>query len=200
MACVTLKRSLPDFDPLYSPSRTNKRRRCMPMHCATPEKKMREGEPPKPSSCFKESNLTPEQIAINVRDEIKRMKKRRLIVEPPSPGSAPSSPEPMMDTEHMMPSCSSSSSHLTPATPQLTPGVHLSPGQLQEAKEKPIFTLKQMTLIAERMCKERVEHVRQEFEEILQQKLSEQYDSFVKFIDHQIQRRFQESQVPSYLS
>ena len=40
----------------------------------------REGEPPKPSSCFKESNLTPEQIAINVRDEIKRMKKRRLIV------------------------------------------------------------------------------------------------------------------------
>lgn len=169
------------------------------MHCATPEKKMREGEPPKPSSCFKESNLTPEQIAMNVRDEIKRMKKRRLIVEPSSPGSAPSSPEPMMDTEHMMPSCSSSSSHIQPPAPaQLTPGV--SQSQIQDSKEKPIFTLKQMTLIAERMCKERVEHVRQEFEEILQQKLSEQYDSFVKFIDHQIQRRFQESQVPSYLS
>ncbi len=27
-----------------------------------------------------------------------------------------------------------------------------------------------------------------------------QYDSFVKFIDHQIQRRFNESQAPSYLS
>ena len=27
-----------------------------------------------------------------------------------------------------------------------------------------------------------------------------QYDAFVKFIDHQIQKRFAESQAPSYLS
>lgn len=206
MACVTLKRGL-DFDPLYSsPSRTNKRRRCMPMHCsASPEKKMRGdgGEPSKPSSCFRESNLTPEQIANNLRDEIKRMKKRRQIVEPSSPGSAPSSPEPMMDTEQA--ACSTSSQVQAPATPppaqhhQLL-GMETASAGASASKDKPIFTLKQMTLIAERMCKERVEHVRQEFEEILQQKLSEQYDSFVKFIDHQIQRRFQESQVPSYLS
>eukprot|EP00088_Acartia_fossae_P006390 TRINITY_DN1294_c0_g1_i8.p1 TRINITY_DN1294_c0_g1~~TRINITY_DN1294_c0_g1_i8.p1 ORF type:complete len:207 (-),score=62.26 TRINITY_DN1294_c0_g1_i8:196-816(-) len=206
MACVTLKRSL-DFDPLYSPSRTNKRRRCMPMHCSTtPEKKMREEEPAKPNSCFKESSLTPEQIANNLRDEIKRMKKRRQIVGPSSPGSAPSSPEPMMDTEQQMtglgsnspcssPIASSSHHHHTAASSNNTTAT-----VAQEVKEKPIFTLKQMTLIAERMCNERVEQVRQEFEEILQQKLSEQYDSFVKFIDHQIQRRFQESQVPSYLS
>ena len=57
-----------------------------------------------------------------------------------------------------------------------------------------------MTLIAERMCKERVDQVRQEYDQILQQKLSEQYESFVKFIDQQIQRRFTESQAPSYLS
>jgi len=67
-------------------------------------------------------------------------------------------------------------------------------------KEKPIFTLKQMTMIAERMCKERVEQVRLEYDQILQQKLSEQYDAFVKFIDQQIQKRFSESQAPSYLS
>jgi len=66
--------------------------------------------------------------------------------------------------------------------------------------EKPIFTLKQMTMIAERMCEERVEQVRTEYDNILQQKLSEQYDAFVKFIDHQIQKRFTESQAPSYLS
>jgi len=47
---------------------------------------------------------------------------------------------------------------------------------------------------------ERVDQVRQEYDEILQQKLSEQYESFVKFIDQQIQRRFKESQAPSYLS
>lgn len=187
MACVTLKRSL-DFDPLYSPSRPNKRRRCVPLHC-TPEKKMREGEE-KPTS-FVESPLSPEQIANNLRDEIKRMKKRRQIVGyptsppspgPSSPGPAPASPEPvMMDSEHLPPQSSSSAMPV-------------------QQKEKPIFTLKQMTLIAERMCKERVDQVRQEYDEILQQKLSEQYESFVKFIDQQIQRRFKESQVPSYLS
>jgi len=90
-----------------------------------------------------------------------------------------------MDAEHLP---SSSSSAQQPQPPQ------------QKKEEKPIFTLKQMTLIAERMCKERVDQVRQEYDEILQQKLSEQYESFVKFIDQQIQRRFKESQAPSYLS
>jgi hypothetical protein len=66
--------------------------------------------------------------------------------------------------------------------------------------DKPVFTLKQMTLICERMCKERTDIVRQEYDKILHQKLSEQYDAFVKFIDHQIQQRFNESQLPSYLS
>jgi len=69
-----------------------------------------------------------------------------------------------------------------------------------KADNKPIFTLKQMIMIADRMCAERVEQVRAEYDNILQQKLSEQYDAFVKFIDHQIQKRFDESQAPSYLS
>jgi len=50
------------------------------------------------------------------------------------------------------------------------------------------------------MCKERTDAVRQEYDKILHTKLSEQYDAFVKFIDHQIQQRFNESQLPSYLS
>jgi hypothetical protein len=183
MACVTLKRSL-DFDPLHSPSRPNKRRRCVPMHTSphcTPEKVQ-----PAPS-VFRETPLTPEQIANNLRDEIKRLKKRRQIAgpsspgSPPSPGSAPSSPEPMMEMEAL--ACSSSSSASTSGK-----------------AEKPIFTLKQMIMIADRMCEERVEQVRNEYDNILQQKLSEQYDAFVKFIDHQIQKRFNESQAPSYLS
>merc|ERR1712129_190371 len=66
--------------------------------------------------------------------------------------------------------------------------------------ERPVFTLKQMTMICEKLCKERTDQVRQEYDQILQQKLSEQYDAFVKFVDHQIQQRFNQSQLPSYLS
>jgi len=167
------------------------------MHC-TPEKKAREEEAAKPS-LFMESSLTPEQIANNLRDQIKRMKKRRQIVgypqSPPSPGSAPSSPEPMMDSDM------AGGSGALPA--HAAAGSSSSGGSRSSASaaaDKPIFTLKQMTLIAERMCQERVDQVRQEYDQILQQKLSEQYESFVKFIDQQIQRRFNEAQAPSYLS
>lgn len=143
------------------------------------------GSPSKQSE-FKESALTPEQIANNLRDEMKRLKKRREfrggpeVQRPASPGSAPSSPEPM-----------------EPAGPSMEAVGVVTPGK---NSEKPIFTLKQMSMIAERMCTERVEQVRAEYDQILQQKLSEQYDAFVKFIDHQIQKRFTESMAPSYLS
>jgi len=195
MACVTLKRSL-DFDPLHSPSRPTKRRRCVPLQCS-PDKKHREEPLPVPQpSVFRENPLTPEEIANNLRDEIKRLKKRKQFpgsssssVAPPSPSSAPSSPEPMIEEGGQ--------------SGGLTQGV-LDQGQQSShqvaVRDKPIFTLKQMTMIAERMCKERVEQVRLEYDQILQQKLSEQYDAFVKFIDQQIKKRFSESSAPSYLS
>lgn len=50
------------------------------------------------------------------------------------------------------------------------------------------------------MFQERTDQVRNEYDRILHQKLGEQYDAFVKFIDHQIQQRFNEAQLPSYLS
>lgn len=190
MACVTLKRSL-DFDPLHSPTRPIKRRRCLPLagHCS-PDKRVGQEAAgasggSKPSE-FKESVLSPEQIANNLRDEMKRLKKRREFRGqcPPSPVSSPSSPEPMIDA----PMEGGSSAANVAASPA------------RNSAEKPIFTLKQMSMIAERMCAERVEQVRAEYDQILQQKLSEQYDAFVKFIDHQIQKRFTESMAPSYLS
>ncbi len=42
--------------------------------------------------------------------------------------------------------------------------------------------------------------MREEYDKILNQKLSEQYESFVRFIDQQIQQRFSQAQLPSYLS
>lgn len=158
------------------------------MGCS-PDKRLQQDQGPShshvSSSEFKESVLTPEQIANNLRDEMKRLKKRKQFQGPPSPGSAPSSPEPMIEA---MMEGNASMLALTPSKAAL------------QSQDKPIFTLKQMSMIAERMCQERVDQVRSEYDQILQQKLSEQYDSFVKFIDHQIQKRFTESQVPSYLS
>ena len=172
MACVTLKRSL-DFDPLHSPNRPQKRRRCAPHvrpHVA-PEQHQQ------PASMFRETPLTPEQIANNLRDEIKRLKRRRQFHggpsssppgspsrhDPPSsPRSAPSSPEPMMDMDTMAMAGSSSAMRARAAAAG------------DKDSEKPIFTLKQMIMIADRMCEERVEQVRAEYDNILQQKLSEQ--------------------------
>jgi hypothetical protein len=93
-----------------------------------------EAASPAKQSEFKESALTPEQIANNLRDEMKRLKKRRefrggpeLHARPASPGSAPSSPEPM-----------------EPAGPGMEAAGPSTPGK---NSEKPIFTLKQMSMI-----------------------------------------------------
>mgnify|MGYP001156469235 FL=1 len=66
-------------------------------------------------------------------------------------------------------------------------------------KEQPLFTLRQVGMICERLLKEREEKVREEYEEILNTKLAEQYDAFVKFTHDQIMRRYGE-QPASYVS
>jgi len=189
-------------------------------------------------SVFKETPLSPAEVANNLRDELKRMKRRRQLVPYVDDStaaaaattsaaaaatdrtsshihSAPGSPEPMEGPSSSSSSTSSNnrSSAISPAKVSATTAAASSSSQQQGAtaqplsakalvgtKEKPVFTLKQMSIICERMCQERTDKVRQEYDKILQQKLSEQYDAFVKFIDHQIQQRFNQSQLPSYLS
>lgn len=63
----------------------------------------------------------------------------------------------------------------------------------------PLFSMNQVNMICERMLKEREQHIREQYDKILTQKLSEQYDAFVKFTHEQIQRRFENSQC-SYVS
>ncbi|MCI4395638.1 hypothetical protein PGIGA_G00194280 [Pangasianodon gigas] len=66
-------------------------------------------------------------------------------------------------------------------------------GSLSPTKrEQPLFSLKQVGLICERLLKEREEKVREEYEETLTSKLAEQYDTFVKFTHDQLMRRFGE--------
>jgi hypothetical protein len=136
----------------------------------------------KPQSPFAEcsSKLTPEKMAANIREEIRRLHRRKQLhfnpqsdssdMEGPASPSSPSSP-----------SCSTSFG-------------------TSSNKEKPLFTFRQVGLICERMLKEQETKIREEYDQILNLKLSEQYDAFVKFTYDQIQKKFESSAAPSYLS
>jgi hypothetical protein len=50
------------------------------------------------------------------------------------------------------------------------------------------------------MIREREAELREMYEQALAAKLAEQYDTFVKFTYDQLQKRFQSSDSPSYLS
>jgi len=241
MACVTLKRSL-DLDPLealHSPNRPQKRRRCTPLKSIDRDSTSSSSSlnisqpsftspPSSEPSVFRESQLSPSEIANYLSDELKRLRKRRQIAEPypsvRSPPASPGSPEPMMaDSTASTASDRASTSGIarrhatvTASAASVASAASTQPGPSSPQKslnssnnlvmsksskgERPVFTLKQMTMICEKLCKERTDQVRQEYDQILQQKLSEQYDAFVKFVDHQIQQRFNQSQLPSYLS
>ena len=120
---------------------------------------------PSSSSAFKESAITPEQIANQMRDELKRMRKRRQIVPyerfgignsgSNSASSPRASPEPMMDDAAAVRAASSvlaAANGTVPAGPS-SPTASSSSTLFAKADNKPIFTLKQMTLICQRMCK-----------------------------------------------
>jgi len=232
MACVTLKRSL-DLDPLealHSPNRPQKRRRCTPLKSIDRESSSSSSSlncqtsfnsPTSEPSVFRESQLSPSEIANYLSDELKRLRKRRQIASEPypsgsqrSPPASPGSPEPMMAdsaaSDRASPSgiirshqaVTSTASATSTQPGSLSPRKSLNSNLVKSSSkgDRPVFTLKQMTMICEKLCKERTDQVREEYDQILQQKLSEQYDSFVKFVDQQIQQRFNQSQLPSYLS
>lgn len=63
----------------------------------------------------------------------------------------------------------------------------------------PIFTMSQVTCICEKFLREHEASLREQYDTILNQKLNEQYDSFVKFTHEQIQKKFENSHF-SYVS
>jgi len=202
MACATLKRSL-DWEAINQ--RPNKRRRCNPFgqadNTASPSRSTGAGvlhhdgmpgsNPQSPSgrfakepqpSAFTEANLSkmsPDKMAQNIRDEIKRLHRRKQL-----PFSA-AAMERMQDSE-------SSGSEMGPESPRRPD----SPPSV--VPEKALFTFKQVQLICERMLKEREDELREKYDSVLTTKLAEQYDAFVKFTYDQIQKRYEAA--PSYLS
>lgn len=131
------------------------------------------------------SKLTPEKMAANIREEFRRFQRRKQLQFHPQPSSGDSS-----DME------APSSPSNQPASS--TPLSHSSSGK--EKLDKPLFTFKQVGMICERMLKEQETQIREEYDHILNTKLNEQYDAFVKFTYDQIQKRFESAAAPSYLS
>ncbi|XP_061610645.1 akirin-2 [Phyllopteryx taeniolatus] len=178
MACgATLKRTL-DFDPLLNQA-SPKRRRCAPVRSpvSSPQKYLR--LEPSPFGQVS-SRLTTEQILHNIKQEYKRLKRRNLDTCFQHLDGFP----PL--ELHNIPSGSSLSGSCSGAS---------SPTR----KEPPLFSLRQVGMICERLLKEREEKIQEEYEEILTTKLAEQYDAFVKFTHDQLMRRFGE-QPASYVS
>ncbi|KAH0567429.1 akirin-2 [Cotesia glomerata] len=184
MACATLKRSL-EFDPVHSHGRPSKRRRCAPM-CVSPGSSTQRTSSQQNPSPFGEvtHKLTPEKMAANIREEICRLHKRKQLHFNPQGNSS---------------GCDSSDMEGGPASPSGC-GSSSYNNCSPNSREKPLFTFRQVGLICERMLKEQETQIREEYDQILTMKLSEQYDAFVKFTYDQIQKRFESAAAPSYLS
>ncbi|XP_023836071.1 akirin-1 isoform X1 [Salvelinus sp. IW2-2015] len=193
MACgATLKRST-EFEALLSPQ-SPKRRRCnaLPGAPSTPSPQRCNLRPPvdcpsshsmSPPAMGGEHRLTPEQIFQNIRQEYSRYQRRRQLE-----GAFNQSEVACSSTD------APSSSLTAPSSP---------PGASQESsqeirklssgasrKDQPSFTLRQVSYLCERLLKDHEEKIREEYEQILNTKLAEQYESFVKFTQDQIMRRY----------
>ncbi|KAJ3606428.1 hypothetical protein NHX12_025949, partial [Muraenolepis orangiensis] len=140
-----------DFDPLMNPA-SPKRRRCAPIMSTTaahttssPQKYLR--MEPSPFGEVVSSRLTTEQILHNIKQEYKRLQKRRHL----DSGSQQADGCCPVDL-HSGPSGSCSTS--------------------PTRKEQPLFSLRQVGMICERLLKEREEKIREEYNEILTSKLA----------------------------
>ncbi|XP_019628194.1 PREDICTED: akirin-2-like [Branchiostoma belcheri] len=219
MACATLKRTY-ELDPLHS--RPSKRpRRCMPMGGHNPNVSPHSSglaTPPrqKPSSFPEvEPKLTSEQISQFIRDEYRRMHRRRRlwvatdsnVQQPAGTSLSPShhgSLSPMHESSHMAGGSSpmhygASPMHYGTLSPTHGSSSPIPGTQSPINKDKPLFSMRQVSMICERMIKERDTQVREEYDKVLSCKLAEQYDAFIRFNQDYLQRRFGET-AASYVS
>uniref|UniRef100_A0A671W909 Akirin 1 n=1 Tax=Sparus aurata TaxID=8175 RepID=A0A671W909_SPAAU len=206
MACgATLKRSM-EFEALLSPQ-SPKRRRCNPLPGtpSTPSPQRCNLRPPvdspthsmSPQSIGGEHRLTPEQIFQNLRQEYSRIQRRRQLEgafnqteacsssDAPSPSSSLNAP-------------SSPPGRRTYCCGFIADLMFCFSGASR--KDQPSFTLKQVSYLCERLLKDHEEKIREEYEQILNTKLAEQYESFVKFTQDQIMRRYGARPASFYIS
>ncbi|XP_010624159.1 akirin-1 [Fukomys damarensis] len=183
MACgATLKRPMEFEAALLSPG-SPKRRRCAPLPGPTPGLRPPDAEPPpplqtqtpqpilqQPAPPGSERRLpTPEQIFQNIKQEYSRFQRWRHL-------------------EVVLNQSEACTSESQPHSSALT--APSSPGSSWMKKDQPSFTLRQVGIICERLLKDYEDKIREEYEQILNTKLAEQYESFVKFTHDQIMGRY----------
>ncbi|XP_015784770.1 akirin-2 isoform X1 [Tetranychus urticae] len=190
MACGAIKRSL-EWDPLNTPSQSStpsarpSKKRCLVHHNYNPNG----FSGPKEASPFADlhGKLSPETIASNIKDEMKRLQNRKQLYYSNSGNQLMSSPNSESNSNENEASTSSEGQSFL--------GLR-SPSR----RDQPLFTFRQVTIICERLLKERETSIREEYDRVLSSKLAEQYDTFVKFTYDQIQKRFENGTTPSYVN
>uniref|UniRef100_A0A2I3HFE6 Akirin 1 n=1 Tax=Nomascus leucogenys TaxID=61853 RepID=A0A2I3HFE6_NOMLE len=112
-------------------------------------------------------------------------KRRRCALPGPTPGLRPPDAEPPPPFQTQTPQ-QSLQQPAPPGSERRLP----TPGSSWMKKDQPTFTLRQVGIICERLLKDYEDKIREEYEQILNTKLAEQYESFVKFTHDQIMRRY----------
>ena len=101
-----------------------------------------------------------EQIAQNVEQEWRRIQKRKRLA-----AISPTSNVFMANhLNHLLPS-------VAPSSPSINPTISVTTPTTNE-NNKPLFTLKQVQLICERMLKDHEKQLQEEYDKVLNQKLS----------------------------
>ncbi|OQR66885.1 akirin-like [Tropilaelaps mercedesae] len=195
MACATLKRHL-EWDPLaagphaMSPRPAKRARRILassPFAAGSSrQQQYLAREHAMTPSVFQDAapKLTSELIASSVCNEVRRLQRRKQL---PFGQNGDSNSPP-----------------LSPRSGASDTGAAAVAVGLSGSSSStcPLFTFKQVNLICERMLREREDELRQHYDRVLNDKLAEQYDAFVRFTQDQIHRRFADDRagVPSYCS
>lgn len=109
-----------------------------------------------------------EQIATSLGLEIKRMQKRKQLHYQSSGSQSPPNMSPQHESSHSSTAMESSSICASPSSSSSSLFNALSPGK----KDAPLFTFRQVSLICERLIKEREDQVRQEYNTTLTCKLA----------------------------
>ncbi|XP_065649033.1 akirin-2 isoform X2 [Hydra vulgaris] len=182
MACAALKRPY-NFDILSQNaaqlnSSSPKRQRCGTVAVASTSSNVS----PFLSATPK---LSREDLAKNVQEEWCRYRCRKKCISPSSP------PNSMQFQQCTSLYWNGSSSN--------TSSISMSPPRSPNGSDSPSLKIKQVVLLCERLWKEREEKLREEYDQVLNEKLAEQYESFLKFTQDQIMRKYQHSSY-SYVS
>lgn len=207
-----MKRSL-DFDPLHSPGGSPKRRRCLAN--VSPSTSSHIGCRQTSPFSSVTPKISPSQLAQNICQEWKRIKRRKRLEEsfpedatvshPPVtsqmlyPSFPPTQTSSSIDTFSPAVAYPSPSSFNFTSSPSHHQTTHEEASGSSRGKEQPLFTLSQVIMICERMLKEQESRIKEEYDKVLSCKLAEQYDSFVRFNQDQMRRRFGEN-TASYVS